>query len=123
MRDLYLIHGWGSNAAVWSPLTRCLDDRCRIHALDIPGFGARAACPVENFEQAADSLMKQIPRMAHVVAWSMGGLFALGEAADDPARFSRLDLIGGFPRYTRDGSWTRGGRPGHSVRYAEGPGR
>lgn len=37
--DLALIHGWGLGSAVWTPVVTALAQRCRVHLIDLPGYG------------------------------------------------------------------------------------
>ena len=34
-----LLHGWGSNIVLFDSLISALKDKCRVIALDMPGFG------------------------------------------------------------------------------------
>ena len=37
--DLALIHGWGLGSAAWTPVVAALAQRCRVHLIDLPGYG------------------------------------------------------------------------------------
>jgi pimeloyl-[acyl-carrier protein] methyl ester esterase len=37
--DLALIHGWGLGSAAWAPVIDALAQRCRVHLIDLPGYG------------------------------------------------------------------------------------
>ena len=40
--DLALIHGWGLGSAAWAPVVAALAQCCRVHLIDLPGYGMPA---------------------------------------------------------------------------------
>jgi pimeloyl-ACP methyl ester carboxylesterase len=55
VRDVVLLHGWGSSARVWDDLAGRLAPRLRVHVPDLPGYGAAPACAPNALEAMADS--------------------------------------------------------------------
>jgi hypothetical protein len=41
--ELALVHGWGLGSAVWQPLLEPLSRSCRVHPVDLPGYGQSPA--------------------------------------------------------------------------------
>ena len=41
--DLALIHGWGLGSAAWAPVVEALAQHCRVHLIDLPGYGGPAS--------------------------------------------------------------------------------
>ncbi len=105
MRDLFLVHGWGGNAAVWSPVVGSLADRFRVHPLDLPGCGGRREEAVGDFDAVADGLGARFTPGAVVLAWSMGGLLAMRAVRSAPAPVSALWLVGSFARLPECENW------------------
>lgn len=92
MRDLVLIHGWGFDSRVWRPVADRLKADCRLHLLDLPGYGESGTT-------------QAIPAGATVCAWSLGALQAMAWAAADPGRIARLVLVGATPRFVLAADW------------------
>jgi pimeloyl-[acyl-carrier protein] methyl ester esterase len=82
MKDLLLLPGWGFDRRVWQPLLPALAKRFRIHA-----------------DAAA------LPPGGIVCGWSLGALRALRLALDQPARATRLVLVGATPRFIQAADW------------------
>jgi pimeloyl-ACP methyl ester esterase len=102
--DLALIHGWGIGKAAWRPLAEALAPYCRIHLVDLPGYGSAPPCPA-RFEQTAQTMLDALPEGAFLCGWSLGGLFALQAALLAPQRISGLILIGASPSFTQRDDW------------------
>ena len=104
--DLVLLHGWGMNAAVWSPWLPKLARHYRVTAIDLPGHGASG---YGSFPGAADdwvaACLETAPGEAEWIGWSLGGQLALAAALREPARVRRLVLIAGSPRFVQADDW------------------
>lgn len=100
-----LLHGWGFSAAVWNDLARRLAPRFRVHAPDLPGYGATPACSPYAIETVADAVARAAPRRCQVVGWSLGGEIALAWARRAPRQVRRLALIATTPCFTRRPGW------------------
>jgi pimeloyl-ACP methyl ester carboxylesterase len=91
-----LIHGTGGFMELWSETAEALAETHRVVRYDRRGFGgsagARARKVTDHVDDAAALLDQlEIPSAA-VLAWSGGGVIALGLAASHPERVSALTL-------------------------------
>jgi pimeloyl-[acyl-carrier protein] methyl ester esterase len=104
--ELVLLHGWGMNAEVWSPLLPALNRRFRVHRLDLPGHGASDAsvCCADARDWAA-RLLAAAPEQAIWAGWSLGGTLALEAAALAPERVRALALVAATPRFVQADDW------------------
>jgi pimeloyl-[acyl-carrier protein] methyl ester esterase len=105
VRDVVLLHGWGSSARVWDDLAGRLAPRLRVHVPDLPGYGAAPACAPYALEAMADSMARRAPRRCHVVGWSLGGEVALTWALRVPRQVQSLALIGATPCFASRPGW------------------
>jgi len=106
VRDVLLLHGWGFSAGVWDDLAKRLAPRFRVHAPDLPGYGAAPACEPYTLEAMAGAVARAAPRRCHVVGWSLGGEVALAWARRAPHQVRRLALIATTPCFTSRPGWT-----------------
>jgi pimeloyl-ACP methyl ester carboxylesterase len=97
--DVLLLHGLGGAKTSFLPIAAALATRFRVHAVDLPGFGASskpllapytARYFAETVREAMDAL--GIAR-AHLVGNSMGGRVAVEVALRHPGRVRRLGLL------------------------------
>lgn len=102
--ELALIHGWGIGGYVWHPLIGPLSANCRVHLVDLPGYGALSDNG-EEFTQTARFLVESLPPRVTLCAWSLGASLAMRAALVAPARVAALILVGATPRFTRDEDW------------------
>lgn len=103
VRDVVLLHGWGSSAMVWKDLRARLGRRFRVHTPDHLGLWEAPGCTPER---VAESLARRAPRRCHVVGWSLGGQVALAWAQRRPHQVRRVALISTTPCFTRRPGWT-----------------
>jgi pimeloyl-ACP methyl ester carboxylesterase len=81
--DVVLLHGLGSRWQVFAPIIGELERTHRVHAFDLPGFGAAPPVPATRAGVAglADWVTTELGRRGvrspHVVGNSMGGAIAL----------------------------------------------
>ncbi len=93
-----LIHGLGSNLALWRETIPTLSEDFCVLALDLPGYGLSGK---DDVPATMDFFATTVVRFmdahgvdrAHVVGLSMGGQVALTLALDHPERLERLALI------------------------------
>lgn len=100
------LHGWGMRKEMFSSF---IDEYCRdeqVLCLSLPGYDE--ACEVESFEQQVVLLSKMIPEGSHLVAWSLGGLFALKAAELFPDKVSRLTMLSSTPLFAAKEDWVHG---------------
>ena len=102
--DLALIHGWGIGKAVWQPLAEALAPYCRIHLVDLPGYGS-APPSTASFEQTAQAMLEALPEGTILCGWSLGGILALQAALLAPQHIGELILIGSSPSFTQRADW------------------
>ncbi len=103
--DIVLLHGWGCSARVWDELATRLAPRFRVHAPDLPGYGATPACAPYTLQALADAVARRAPRRCRVAGWSLGGEVALAWARRAPYQVERLALIGTTPCFMSRPGW------------------
>jgi pimeloyl-[acyl-carrier protein] methyl ester esterase len=106
VNDLVLLHGWGAGAGIWREFAQRLARRFRVHALDLPGYGAQPACIPYTLDTLVDRVACLAPRRCGVIGWSLGGQVALAWARRAPRQVQRLALIGATPSFTRRPGWS-----------------
>jgi pimeloyl-[acyl-carrier protein] methyl ester esterase len=106
--DLVLIHGWAMHAGIFAPLTRVLSQHFRLHLVDLPGHGFSRddATPLDPVGRAK-LIAAAVPR-AIWLGWSLGGLFAMQAALDEPANVRGLVMIASSPRFVVGDDWKEG---------------
>ncbi|MBD1582005.1 pimeloyl-ACP methyl ester esterase BioH [Pseudoalteromonas sp. S16_S37] len=106
--ELVFLHGWGMNKAVWQLCIEELKESYEgpIKCLNLPGFGG---ADVPNGEytlaSAAKLLDEQISDNSTIVAWSLGGLFALYLAQHYPKKISKIVLVASSPCFVETQNW------------------
>ena len=103
--DVVLLHGWGMHGGIWSELMRALALRFRVHAVDLPGYGASPACKPYALGRIASELALQMPTPCAACGWSLGGQVALTWARSAPRQVRRLALIATTPCFARRDDW------------------
>ena len=103
--DVVLLHGWGMHGGIWSELMRPFAPRFRVHAVDLPGYGASPACKPYALERIASKLALQMPKSCAVCGWSLGGQVALAWARSAPWQVERVALVATTPCFARRDDW------------------
>lgn len=103
--DVVLLHGWGLHHGVWNELTHALAPRFRVHAMDLPGYGASAACERGTLDALAQHVAQTAPQRCVVGGWSLGGQVALTWARVAPRQVTRLALIATSPCFAQRDDW------------------
>ncbi len=104
--DLVLIHGWGMNSAVWSPLVEPLSQHYRLTLIDMPGHGYSEYDPeCTDLDQWVDAVAQVAPENATWIGWSLGGMLAQRAAARFPGRVQGLVSIAASPRFSQSDDW------------------
>jgi pimeloyl-ACP methyl ester carboxylesterase len=98
---LLLVHGASSDAFIWGPILPELARTHRVLAVDLPGHGLADPFDYTGVDllELARTFLRDIldaleVRSADLVASSMGGLFSVVFAIDQPNRVPRLVLVG-----------------------------
>ena len=99
---LLLLHGWGFDHTIWSPILPKLTLCYTVYCVDLPGFGKTPEMPWNNFKS---NLLKQLPNTITCVGWSMGGLMATRLALEHPERVSHLINITSSPCFVAGATW------------------
>ncbi|MEZ9231588.1 pimeloyl-ACP methyl ester esterase BioH [Vibrio amylolyticus] len=108
--DLVLLHGWGMNGAVWDQTVQVLNQRYRVHVVDLPGYGHSAHLHASSLEEIAQSLLSEAPKQAIWLGWSLGGLVATHIALHHSERVSKLITVASSPKFAASRPW-RGIQP------------
>lgn len=107
--DLALISGWGLGAAAWGPVVDTLAARCRVHLVELPGYGATPPDGA-GFAETAQAVAAALPDGVALCGWSLGALLALQAARESapsaPQRIARLILVGVTPSFMQRADWT-----------------
>jgi len=105
-RNLVLLHGWGMNSAVWSPLIGPLSQHCRLTLIDMPGHGhSEYDQGCSDLDQWVDAVLQVAPEQATWIGWSLGSMLAQRAAARFPERVDGLVCIAGSPRFVQGSDW------------------
>jgi len=105
LRDVVLLHGWGSHAGVFRGLVRSRDKHFNAHVLELPGYADTPACKPYTLEGIADTLAARAPARCSVIGWSLGAQVALMWARRAPAQVEKLALIAATPCFVQRGDW------------------
>ncbi|HPE61495.1 MAG TPA: alpha/beta fold hydrolase [Thiolinea sp.] len=115
---LLLLHGWGMNHHVWTPVRAELEQRFNVLTPDLPGHGQRAGETLGTLDQAVGSLLPLVPPACTVIGWSMGGMLAQRLASRYPERVRALILVGSTPRFVKGDGWEYGLDPAALAGFA-----
>jgi pimeloyl-[acyl-carrier protein] methyl ester esterase len=117
--DLVLLHGWGMNAAVWSPVVAELSRDYRVSLIELPGHGASAYNPLSaGLDDWVDACLGAAPARAVWIGWSLGGQLALRAALRAPRRVSELVLVTASPRFVMGEGWPHAMAPATLTQFA-----
>ena len=98
-KDIVFLHGWGMNRAVFEPLAESIQDTFCCHLVDLPGFGERAYLDlaVAEIDDWLDAILDELPKQAHWLGWSLGGLMVQRVAQRFPHRVASQLLMASSP--------------------------
>jgi pimeloyl-ACP methyl ester carboxylesterase/putative sterol carrier protein len=97
--DVLLLHGLGASKTSYVDTLAALSRDYRVHALDLPGFGASAKPAVAPYSARwfADVVVGWLDAVrigrVHLVGNSMGGRIALEVGLDQPRRIGSIGLL------------------------------
>lgn len=101
--DVVMLHGWGVNSAVFTPLQGALA-KYRVHFVDLPGFGHSPAVN-GDIHDWLNAILDAVPEQAIWTGWSLGGLVATLAAIHHPQRVSALCTIASSPCFMAGEDW------------------
>jgi len=96
---IVFLHGWGMSKAIFDPFVDSHLNAEEVLLLDLPGYGDGEW--IGNFDAQVSQLFHQIPKGAHLIAWSLGGLYALRLSALFPEHLSRLTMVCSTPCFAQ----------------------
>lgn len=105
--DIVVLHGWGLNANIWTPVAPALAQLGRLHQLDLPGYG-ESPWPAEvplTFANLCKQTLAALPPRCHLIGWSLGGLIATELALQHPERFYSLTTVASSPYFPATATW------------------
>ena len=99
--DIVVLHGWGLNANIWTPIVSQLSQQGRLTRLDLPGYGESPWPQNEaiTFAKLCQLTLAALPERCHLVGWSLGGLVATQLVLDAPERFQSLTTVASSPYF------------------------
>lgn len=101
-KPLVLLHGWGFDSQIWQPLLKELETDFCVYRIDLPGFGQS---DLMNWEQFKSRILSKLPEQFILGGWSLGGLYAMRLATENPERVSHLLSIASSPCFVEADSW------------------
>lgn len=117
--DLVLLHGWGMNAAVWSPVVAGLSQTCRVTLIELPGHGAsRYDAAQSTLDDWVTACLAVAPEQATWIGWSLGGQLAQRAALREPKRVSGLVMVTASPRFVTGDGWPHAMSPATLNQFA-----
>lgn len=105
--DIVVLHGWGLNANIWTPVVTPLAQLGRLHRLDLPGYG-ESPWPQDlpiTFANLCQLTLEALPEKCHLIGWSLGGLVATQLALAHPQRFHSLTTVASSPYFPAEQHW------------------
>ena len=109
-QNVVLLHGWGMNGAVWQQSADKLSQYCRVHVVDLPGYGYSSERVELELDTIAKAILEQAPKDAIWVGWSLGGLVASHIALHYSGYVRQLATVASSPKFAAQRPW-RGIQP------------
>lgn len=104
-RPLVMVHGWAMHSGLWRDFAASLAERARVSLIDLPGHGKSGPLADFSLPAVAAALAEAAPPHATWLGWSLGALFALEVARQQPERVAGLVLVAGSPRFVAGEDW------------------
>ena len=101
--DVILIHGLGAHVGVWDRAAEALDDRYRLHLVQIHGFGGVSRTNSDSL--VAAPVAREVTRYIRearltrpaIVGHSLGGSIVIMAAARNPGLAGRVMIVDAIP--------------------------
>ncbi len=106
---IVFLHGWGMNKNIFKDFVDKYLNKENVIMLDLPGYAGDS--PSIVFDEQVSELREQIPQGAHLVAWSLGGLYALRMANLYPDQLSKLTMVCSTPSFAKKVGFNNALRP------------
>ncbi len=106
-RDVILVPGLASNAAVWDATVAALKTEYRLHVVQVSGFGGAAPRGNTNNSDILDDLADDLARYSrsldqppNIVGHSLGGLVTLKLALNSDATLRQIIIVDVLPFFS-----------------------
>lgn len=99
--SITLLHGWGMNSQVWTPILQALEERFQVICVDLPGHGINQSYEAQSLDEIVETIMPLLPQNTHLVGWSLGGLVAQAIAQSAQNTIQSLRLVACTPRFSQ----------------------
>ncbi|WP_411359937.1 pimeloyl-ACP methyl ester esterase BioH [Pseudidiomarina salilacus] len=99
--DIVVLHGWGLNGLIWTPVSDALSQLGRLTRMDLPGYGD-SLWPdgvALEFSELCSQTLAALPERCHLIGWSLGGLVATQIALQAPERVQSLTTVASSPYF------------------------
>ena len=104
--SLWVLHGWGMNHSVWSPVKKQLEAYYRVTWFDLPGHGQSNGVLFKGLDEVVELIAENLPvDPIHIMGWSLGGLIAQRIAERYPQKVKSLMLIATSPSFVARDQW------------------
>ena len=103
--ELFLIHGWGMNAAGWQTLAKELEKDHRVTLVELPGHGESPWNGAASLEAWAQQVLEVAPADAIWLGWSLGGLVMQQAAQMQPQKLRALAGLATSPCFVQRDHW------------------
>ncbi|KGK41149.1 hypothetical protein LH51_16780 [Nitrincola sp. A-D6] len=104
-RDLVLVPGWGSSAAIFDPLLDALMVEFKVHRVVFDNSGWCKSTPAALQYRLIQCLKRQAPQQSLWMGWSLGGLLATQLAAQAPEYVRGLITVAFNPCFVQRDDW------------------
>ena len=84
-----LLHGWGMNARLLSPLANRLCERYQVLNVSLPGYGKQQWDSDLSLDDQAKIVGEQLPA-GRILGWSLGGLLTIALMKHFPGKFDAV---------------------------------
>ena len=102
--NILLLTGWGTSCEIWQPMISQLENRFQLHCIKPPWETNSSLSSLSNFDTYVNELAQSISATVYVVAWSLGGLFAIQLATNFPALVDKIFFVSSTPKFITNSS-------------------